>query len=143
MPKCPFAQDTARSPATEQAREPAGTADAAADELVTAVLTASRVLVSASARSLAAAGETLTLPQFRTRVVLESRGPMNISRLGEHLDVIPSTAMRTVDRLVTAGMPERTPTPATAGRSSSPLPTGEAPPSGRRPSAAAPRSPTS
>ncbi len=75
-----------------------------ADEVVTAVLTASRLLVAVSARSLAAVGETLTLPQFRMLVVLDSRGAMNISRLGEHLDVIPSTAMRMVDRLVASGM---------------------------------------
>jgi DNA-binding MarR family transcriptional regulator len=80
-----------------------------ADDVVTAVLTASRLLVSVSARSLAAVEETLTLPQFRMLVVLESRGAMNISRLGEHLDVIPSTAMRMVDRLATAGMLDRTP----------------------------------
>ncbi|HEY3478598.1 MAG TPA: MarR family transcriptional regulator [Streptomyces sp.] len=77
--------------------------------MVTAVLTASRLLVSVSARSLAAVEEALTLPQFRMLVVLDSRGVMNISRLGEHLDVIPSTAMRMVDRLAAAGMLEREP----------------------------------
>ena len=85
--------------------------DEVADDVVTAVLTASRLLVSVSARSLAAVEETLTLPQFRMLVVLESRGGMNISRLGEHLDVIPSTAMRMVDRLATAGMLDRTANP--------------------------------
>ncbi|UQA96661.1 MarR family winged helix-turn-helix transcriptional regulator [Streptomyces halobius] len=84
----------------------------AADEVVTAVLTASRLLVAVSARSLASVEDTLTLPQFRMLVVLDSRGPMNISRLGEHLDVIPSTAMRMVDRLVAAGMLQREPSPA-------------------------------
>jgi DNA-binding MarR family transcriptional regulator len=83
-----------------------------ADEVVTAVLTASRLLVAVSARSLASVEEALTLPQFRMLVVLESRGAMNISRLGEHLDVIPSTAMRMVDRLVVAGMLDREPNPA-------------------------------
>ena len=81
--------------------------DAAADEVVTAVLTASRLLVAVSARSLAAVEESLTLPQFRMLVVLETRGAMNISRLAEHLDVIPSTAMRMVDRLAAVGMLER------------------------------------
>lgn len=84
-----------------------------ADAVVTAVLTASRLLVAVSARSLASVEESLTLPQFRMLVVLDSRGPMNISRLGEHLDVIPSTAMRMVDRLAAAGMLEREPSPAT------------------------------
>lgn len=85
--------------------------DQAAEEVVTAVLTASRLLVSVSARSLAAVEDALTLPQFRMLVVLESRGATNISRLGEHLDVIPSTAMRMVDRLAAAGMLDREPNP--------------------------------
>ncbi|UWE10561.1 MarR family winged helix-turn-helix transcriptional regulator [Actinacidiphila bryophytorum] len=93
------------APATDDA------ADEVADEVVTAVLTASRLLVSVSARSLAAVEEALTLPQFRMLVVLDSRGAMNISRLGEHLDVIPSTAMRMVDRLAAAAMLERTANP--------------------------------
>ncbi|MEW2522066.1 MarR family winged helix-turn-helix transcriptional regulator [Actinacidiphila alni] len=97
---------------TPQHRKPhAEAAVGSADEVVTAVLTASRLLVSVSARSLAAVEEALTLPQFRMLVVLDSRGAMNISRLGEHLDVIPSTAMRMVDRLVAAGMLGREPRP--------------------------------
>lgn len=80
---------------------------AAVDEVVAAVLTASRLLVGVSARSLASVEEALTLPQFRMLVVLDSWGAMNISRLGEHLEVIPSTAMRMVDRLAAAGMLER------------------------------------
>lgn len=86
--------------------------DGAADEVVTAVLTASRLLVAVSARSLASVEETLTLPQFRMLVVLDTRGAMNISRLGGHLDVNPSTAMRMIDRLVAAGMLEKEPNPA-------------------------------
>ncbi len=97
--------------AVEQ-RDPAGTSEPA-DAVVTAVLTASRLLVAVSARSLASVEESLTLPQFRMLVVLDSRGPMNISRLGEHLDVIPSTAMRMVDRLAVSRMLEREPSPAT------------------------------
>jgi DNA-binding MarR family transcriptional regulator len=91
--------------------EPLLPGDEVADEVVTAVLTASRLLVAVSARSLASVEETLTLPQFRMLVVLSSRGPMNISRLGAHLDVIPSTAMRMVERLAAAGMLDRHPNP--------------------------------
>lgn len=112
MPKRQPAAETAPAPVSESPTGlPAGPADGVADEVVTAVLTASRLLVSVSARSLAAVEETLTLPQFRMLVVLDSRGAMNISRLGEHLDVIPSTAMRMVDRLAAAGMLEREPDP--------------------------------
>lgn len=84
-----------------------GTTAEDADALVTALLTASRLLIAVSARSLADVAESLTLPQLRMLVVLDGRGPMNISRLGGRLEVIPSTAMRMVDRLATAGMLER------------------------------------
>lgn len=106
MPKRPAAPAVAARPPVDTAR------DEAADEVVTAVLTASRLLVAVSARSLASVEDSLTLPQFRMLVVLETRGPMNISRIGEHLDVIPSTAMRMVDRLAAAGMLEREPNTA-------------------------------
>lgn len=104
VPDAAHAAETAAIEVTEAHEE-------VADDVVTAVLTASRLLVSVSARSLAAVEETLTLPQFRMLVVLDSRGAMNISRLGEHLDVIPSTAMRMIDRLAAAGMLERSPNP--------------------------------
>jgi DNA-binding MarR family transcriptional regulator len=78
-----------------------------ADAAVDAVLTASRLLVAISARSFAEVENMLTLPQFRMLVVLDRTDTMNISRLGEHLDVIPSTAMRMVDRLAAAGMVRR------------------------------------
>ncbi|WP_395293057.1 MarR family winged helix-turn-helix transcriptional regulator [Kitasatospora hibisci] len=77
------------------------------EDLVTAVLTASRVLVAISARSLGEVAEALTLPQFRMLVVLHSRGPMSMSRLAELLAVNPSTAMRMIERLVAAGVVAR------------------------------------
>ncbi|GAB2833480.1 MarR family winged helix-turn-helix transcriptional regulator [Lentzea nigeriaca] len=84
-----------------------------ADELTDAVLTASRLLVAVSARSLAAVEETLTLPQFRMLVLLESRGPMKLTALADLLEVNPSTAKRMIDRLITSGMAEREQNPAT------------------------------
>ncbi|MCX4758617.1 MarR family winged helix-turn-helix transcriptional regulator [Kitasatospora purpeofusca] len=78
--------------------------DGVEEDLVTAVLTASRVLVAISARSLGEAAEALTLPQFRMLVVLHSRGAMSMSRLAEYLAVNPSTAMRMIERLVAAGV---------------------------------------
>lgn len=44
------------------------------DAVTGAVLTASRLLVAVSARSLSAAGERVTLPQFRMLLVLSTRG---------------------------------------------------------------------
>lgn len=82
-----------------------------ADSVVNAVLAASRLLMGVSARSLAAVEDSLTLPQFRMLVVLDTRGTMNLSRLAGQLDVNPSTALRMVDRLAAIGMVERSPHP--------------------------------
>ncbi|MFE0020924.1 MarR family winged helix-turn-helix transcriptional regulator [Amycolatopsis sp. NPDC059021] len=81
------------------------------DAVTDAVLTASRLLVGVSVRSIAAAGDTITLPQFRLLVVLHTRGPLKHAALAEHLGVTPSTASRMVDRLVTVGMVERLSSP--------------------------------
>ncbi|WP_329000837.1 MarR family winged helix-turn-helix transcriptional regulator [Kribbella sp. NBC_00709] len=77
------------------------------DDLVGAVLTASRVLVGVSVRSLAEIDETVTLTQFRTLVVLQTHGPSRLNRLAERLGVTPSTALRMVDRLIAADLVER------------------------------------
>jgi DNA-binding MarR family transcriptional regulator len=82
-------------------------ADDDAEAMVTALLTASLLLVAVSARSLAAVDETLTLPQFRMLVVLHERGPLSLSQLAVELDVQPSTALRMIERLVAAGTDER------------------------------------
>lgn len=70
------------------------------DEVVDAVLRASRVLVSVAARSLAAVDHDVTLPQYRALVVLASRGPQRPSALAEALGVHASTITRLCDRLV-------------------------------------------
>lgn len=82
------------------------------DELVGAVLTASRALVAVSARSLAELDESVTLVQFRTLVVLESRPGTNLNGLAEELGVNSSTAMRMIDRLLTAELVTRRDNPA-------------------------------
>ena len=70
------------------------------EQVVDAVLRASRVLVSVAVRSLAAADHDVTLPQYRALVVLASRGPQRPSALAEALAVHPSTITRLCDRLV-------------------------------------------
>jgi DNA-binding MarR family transcriptional regulator len=82
------------------------------DELVTALLAASRVLVGVSVRSLAQVEDAVTLTQFRTLVVLDSRGEINLNRLAELLDVNSSTAMRMIDRLLAADLVTRRDNPA-------------------------------
>lgn len=78
-----------------------------ADDLVTALLTASRVLVGVSARSLADVEGSVSLTQFRMLVVLERRAGTNLAGLAKSLGVNASTALRMVDRLVDARCVER------------------------------------
>jgi DNA-binding MarR family transcriptional regulator len=66
-----------------------------------AVLFASRALVAVAARSLSDIAEEVTLAQYRTLVVLASRGPQNLINLAEAIGVTPATATRMCDRLVT------------------------------------------
>ncbi len=70
------------------------------ESMVDAVLSASRVLVAIAARSLADAGEEVTLTQYRSLVVLASRGPQSMAALAEAVAVTPATASRLCDRLV-------------------------------------------
>lgn len=68
--------------------------------VVDAVVGASRALVAIAARSLGAAGDEVTLAQYRALVVLASRGPQRVVDLAGFLDVTASTATRMCDRLV-------------------------------------------
>lgn len=77
------------------------------DAVTRAVLTASRLLVGVSARSLAEVEVRVTLPQFRMLVVLATRGATKLVALADLLRVAPSTAMRMVDRLIAAGLADR------------------------------------
>lgn len=99
------------SPATRtRTRRAADAADV--QQLVTAVLTASRVLVSVSARSLAGVEDIVTVTQFRTLVVLDAHGELNLNGLAALLDVTPSTALRMIDRLLVADLVTRRDNPA-------------------------------
>ena len=75
--------------------------------MVDAVLSASRVLVAIAARSLADAGEEVTLTQYRSLVILASRGPQGIADLAEAVAVTPPTASRLCERLVRKGLVRR------------------------------------
>jgi DNA-binding MarR family transcriptional regulator len=77
-----------------------GSTEAARDELVDAVLGASRALVAVAARSLAGVAEDVTLPQYRFLIELASRGPQRLADLAIALGVDRSTATRMCDRLV-------------------------------------------
>ena len=72
--------------------------------VVDAVLTASRVLVAVAARSLGEVADEVTMTQYRSLVVLASRGPQSAAALAEAVDVTPPTATRMCDRLVRKGL---------------------------------------
>ena len=74
------------------------------DAIVDAVLTASRVLVAVAARSLGDIAEEVTLTQYRTLVVLASRGSQSLAELAEAVAVTPPTATRMCDRLIKKGL---------------------------------------
>jgi DNA-binding MarR family transcriptional regulator len=77
------------------------------DQLVDAVLGASRVLVAIAARSLAEVGEEVSLTQYRSLVVLASKGPQGVAALAEAVSVTPPTASRMCERLVKKGLVTR------------------------------------
>jgi DNA-binding MarR family transcriptional regulator len=86
--------------------------DESLDAITDALLTASRLLVAISAKSIALVDETITIPQFRTLVILSNRGPVNLATLAGLLGVQPSATGRMVDRLVSAGLIDRLPHPS-------------------------------
>ncbi|WP_245666048.1 MarR family winged helix-turn-helix transcriptional regulator [Actinoplanes subtropicus] len=83
---------------------PRTTLSPAEDEVVGALLALSRVFVAETARSLSRLDEDVTLPQFRTLVVLVSRGPQRVVDLAQELAVTSSTAVRMCNRLVRKGL---------------------------------------
>ncbi|MGK4578962.1 MarR family winged helix-turn-helix transcriptional regulator [Kitasatospora sp. HPMI-4] len=77
------------------------------EEVIDAVMTASRLFVALSARTLADTDAPLTLPQLRTLVVLKNQGPVKLAVLASALAVNPSTAMRTIDKVEALGLVDR------------------------------------
>ncbi|MFZ1063523.1 MAG: MarR family transcriptional regulator [Acidimicrobiales bacterium] len=76
----------------------------APEPVVDAVLSASRVLVAVASRSLSDIAEDVTITQYRTLVVLASRGPQNLVGLADLVGVTPASATRMCDRLVAKGL---------------------------------------
>ncbi|MDM4719061.1 MarR family transcriptional regulator [Micromonospora sp. WMMA1363] len=75
-----------------------------AEALVDALAALSRTLVGITARTLAALEVDLTTSQYRTVVVLASRGPLRVVDLAAALHLHPSTVTRACDRLVRRGL---------------------------------------
>ena len=78
------------------------------DEVIGAIILASRAMVAIAVRSLAGNPDDVTLPQYRTLVVLTFGGPRRLADLAEALGVSPSTATRMCDRLVRKELVSRT-----------------------------------
>ncbi|KFF60255.1 hypothetical protein JF66_05640 [Cryobacterium sp. MLB-32] len=76
-----------------------------------ATLAASRALLGVVARSVVAALDVVTLPQFRVLVVLSTAGPTRMGVVAERMGVIPSTFSRFIDRMVAGGWVARTSSP--------------------------------
>ena len=71
-----------------------------AETLAQAVLTASRALVALSARSVAVAGDDISIPQFRVLVILATAGSRRPVDLADSLGISRSSVTRLCDRLV-------------------------------------------
>lgn len=76
------------------------------DELVEAILAASRTMVALAEESLHRVSDDVTLAQYRTLVIL-ALGPCRLADLAEAMAVNPSTATRMCDRLVRKELVER------------------------------------
>ncbi|MEU9396723.1 MarR family winged helix-turn-helix transcriptional regulator [Streptomyces sp. NPDC048324] len=99
-------QDSHRSTSFGEPPSPAEL-DQEAEEVTLAVMAASRLLVAISARALASTDDSLTLPQLRALVVLETCGPVKLAVMAATLGVNSSTALRMVERLESVGLIDR------------------------------------
>jgi DNA-binding MarR family transcriptional regulator len=86
-----------------QVRRPSDTLASETD----AVLQASRALVAIAASSIAGVADVVTVPQFRVLVLVYTRGPVNLAAVADDLNVNPSNASRTCDKLIRAGLLDR------------------------------------
>lgn len=77
-------------------------------EQVDAIMLALQTLVGVAAQSVTEVEDRVTLPQLRVLVLIASRGTMNLNALAEAMDIHPSNASRSCDRLVAAGLLRRT-----------------------------------
>ena len=84
-------------------------ADDDLEELVDEVLFVSRALFGVSIRSITAVSPEITLLQYRTLVVMASRGPQRLSELRTELGTQAPAVTRLCNRLAERGLAERRP----------------------------------
>lgn len=80
-------------------------------EQIDAVLRASRALVGMAAASIAEVDVSVTMPQLRVLVMVDTKGPLNLAAVAAGLGVNPSNASRICDRLIRAGLLDRQESP--------------------------------
>jgi DNA-binding MarR family transcriptional regulator len=78
---------------------------------IDAVLRASRALVGIAAASIAEVDGSVTLPQLRVLVMVDTKGPLNLAAVAAGLGVNPSNASRICDRLIRADLLDRQDSP--------------------------------
>ena len=69
---------------------------------------AAQALVGVAAQGVAEVEDRVTLPQLRVLVLVAARGGLNLNALAAAMNVHPSNASRSCDRLVAAGLLTRT-----------------------------------
>ncbi len=95
-------------PARPARTSPAGESSAPErDTALAAVLRGSRVVTAVVAASLEHSGDAVTILQLRVLVLAATRPGLSATDLAEALGVHVSSASRTVDRLVAAGLVDR------------------------------------
>jgi DNA-binding MarR family transcriptional regulator len=100
----PDARSVTPTPSPPPARPDGGGVD---DATLEAVLLGTRVVTAVVAASLDRSGEVVTVLQLRVLVLASTRPGLGATDLAEALGVHVSSASRTVDRLVAAGLLER------------------------------------
>jgi DNA-binding MarR family transcriptional regulator len=74
------------------------------DDIAAAVDDALRPILLLAARANAKATQRVSTSQLQALLVLQERGPMNLTALADELGAIPSSATRLCDRLVAADL---------------------------------------
>jgi DNA-binding MarR family transcriptional regulator len=101
-----------RHPWQREGGVPGGEISGPSAEQIEAVVLATRVMVAVTTQSLASVEDQVTLPQLGVLVMIASRGPQNLTAVAQGLEVHASNATRLRDRLVGAGLIQRSEDPA-------------------------------
>jgi DNA-binding MarR family transcriptional regulator len=78
---------------------------------IDAALAAANVMMRVAARSVVEVEDVVTTPQLRVLMLIAASSPQSLSAVAAELDVHPSNATRTVDKLVQAGLIVRSDAP--------------------------------